>query len=505
MTGNTNPVKILFAASEAYPLIKTGGLGDVIYSLPRTLHKMGLDVRVILPAYRDIMEFNPELKIAGWLEVQGAGRSHPVRILESHDERLGVPVLLVDVADLFDRPGNPYTHPDGYDWPDNAERFTVFSRAAAQLASGTPDIGWRPDIVHAHDWQTGLIPAFLYHQKTAAPSIFTIHNLSYAGIFSHSEYTALGLPDDWWSSEGLEFHGNFSMLKAGLLYADHVNTVSPTYAKEILLAEFGNGFEGVLKSIRHKLGGLLNGIDQDIWNPKTDPELISNYSEKWQTFKGKRENKATLLKEMGIKPTTKKLQAPLLGLVSRLVEQKGIDLILDIIPKLLKTTDANLVILGAGQDYFERVLTMLAMQNPQRIAFHSGYSEELAHRIEAGADLFLMPSRFEPCGLNQLYSLRYGTPPVVHKTGGLADTVIDADKENIDNKTATGFVFDEPTPEALLTCLRRAFEVYNDKQSWRQIIRAGMQQDFSWTHSASEYAALYNKLLKTSSSHLLPK
>lgn len=491
-------MKILFAASEAYPLIKTGGLGDVIYSLPRTLHEMGQDVRVILPAYRDILEVNPELKIAGWVEIQGAGRSHPVRILESHDQRLGVPVLLVDIADLFDRPGNPYTHPDGYDWPDSAERYTVFSRAVAELSSGTPDIGWQPDIVHAHDWQTGLIPAFLYHQKDASASVFTIHNLSYAGIFSHTEYTALGLPDDWWSSEGLEFHGNFSMLKAGLLYADHVNTVSPTYAKEILLAEFSNGFDGVLKAISHKLSGLLNGIDQDTWNPKTDPDLACNYSEKWQTFKGKQENKAALLSEMGIRPTAKKLQAPLLGLVSRLVEQKGIDLILEIIPKLLKTTDANLVVLGAGQDYFERVLTTFAMENPQRIAFHSGYSESLAHRIEAGADLFLMPSRFEPCGLNQLYSLRYGTPPVVHRTGGLADTVVNASEENIASKTATGFVLDEPTPEALLTCLKQAFKVYNDKQPWRQIVHTAMCQDFSWTQSASEYVSLYNKLLKTS-------
>jgi len=489
-------MRILFAASEAYPLIKTGGLGDVIYSLPRALHEMGLDVRVILPAYRDILEFEPELKIAGWVEVQGAGRAHPVRILESYDERLGVPVLLVDVAELFDRPGNPYIHPDGYDWPDNAERFTVFSRAVAQLASGTPDIGWLPDIVHSHDWQTGLIPALLYHRKNTLANIYTIHNLSYAGIFSHVEYTNLGLPDDWWTSEGLEFHGNFSMLKAGLLYADQVNTVSPTYAREILTAEFSNGFEGVLKSISHKLSGLLNGIDQDTWNPKTDPELPSNYSEKWQTHKGKQDNKSALLAEMGIKPTTKKLHAPLLGVVSRLVEQKGIDLILEIIPELLKTTDANLVVLGTGQDYFERVLTMLARQNPQRIAFHSGYSEALAHRIEAGADFFLMPSRFEPCGLNQLYSLRYGTPPVVHKTGGLADTVVDTSEENIRNKTATGFVFNEPTAKALMSCLKRAFIVFEDKQNWRQIIRTAMQQDFSWKHSAEKYASLYNKLLE---------
>ena len=489
-------MKILFAASEAYPLIKTGGLGDVIYSLPRALQKMGVDVRVILPAYRKILKHKPELKIIGWLDVQGAGRTHPVRILESRDERLGVPLWLIDVAELFDRPGNPYTHPDGYDWPDNAERFTVFSRAVAQLANGEPGLGWRPDIVHTHDWQTGLVSAFLYHQPKSPASLFTIHNLSYAGIFSHAEYTALGLPDAWWSSEGLEFHGNFSMLKAGLLYADHVNTVSPTYAKEILSAEFSNGFEGVLKSIQHKLSGILNGIDQEIWNPRTDPELATNYSEKWHTFKGKRDNKAALLNEMGIGATEKKLQAPLLGLVSRLVEQKGIDLILDIIPQLLQTTDANLIILGAGQDYFERVLTMLAKQNPQRIAFHAGYSEPLAHRIEAGADLFLMPSRFEPCGLNQLYSLRYGTPPVVHKTGGLADTVIDASEENIRNKSATGFVFETPTADALFNTLQRAFKVYRNQPVWRQIIHTAMRQDFSWTHSAAEYARLYEKILQ---------
>jgi len=486
----------MFAASEAYPLIKTGGLGDVISGLPRALNNLDVDVRVVLPAYREILQYTREYRIAGWLDITGKGQQHSVRIIESKDDRLGVPILLVDTAGLFDRSGNPYSHPDGYDWPDNAERFTVFSHAVSLLASGTPDIGWKPDVVHTHDWQTGLISALLFHQKQPPINIFTIHNLSYAGIFSHAEYSALKLPEDWWSSEGLEFHGNFSMLKAGLLYADRVTTVSPTYANEILTPEFSNGFEGVLNAIKAKLSGIINGIDTDTWNPKTDEHLKENYSYKWHTFSGKKANKAALLTEMGLAADEKNLSAPLIGLVSRLVEQKGIDLIFDVIPDLIKNTNANLIFLGTGEDYFERVLLLHAAQNPERIAFHSGYSESLAHRIEAGSDLFLMPSRFEPCGLNQLYSLRYGTLPVVHRTGGLADTVVAADETTIKNKTATGFVFDSAEPQALYDCLVYALDTYKNQSVWKQMIHTAMQQDFSWDKSATAYFSLYQEALK---------
>ena len=294
------------------------------------------------------------------------------------------------------------------------------------------------------------------------------------------------------------------MLKAGLLYADRVTTVSPTYAKEILLSEFSHGFEGVLGSISDKLSGILNGIDMEVWNPQTDPQIKHHYSAKSSPLEGKQANKSALLSEMGMAKTKKNLSAPLIGLVGRLVEQKGIDLILDVIPDLMARTTVNLVILGTGQDYFERMLLHLAAQYRNRIAFHSGYSETLAHRIEAGADLFLMPSRFEPCGLNQLYSLRYGTLPVVHNTGGLTDTVVGANETTINNKTATGFVFNSPTPEALFTCLTSALELYQDQSIWKQKLCTAMQQDFSWEKSATAYKTLYAEVLSKSSTNIKP-
>ncbi len=484
-------MKVLFAASEAYPLIKTGGLGDVIYSLPRALNEAGADVRVILPAYRTLLEKAPESKIIAWMDVTGVGRTHSVRILESNDTSLGAPLYLVDCPQLFGRPGNPYQHPDGYDWPDNAERFAVFSRAVAALTSSAIDIGWQPDVVHCHDWQTGLIPALLKHQQDAPKAIYTIHNLAYGGISSHHDYISLGLPDLWWSAEGLEFYNNFSMLKAGIIYADQVTTVSPTYSKEILTPQFGYGFEGVLHSIEYKLSGILNGVDQEAWNPKSDSYLPSHYSYKWRTFKGKCDNKAALLTEMGLEATDERLHAPLIGFIGRMVEQKGIDLITEVIPHLIENSNASFIILGSGQDAYEYAFTELARRYPEQVLLYLGYSEGLAHRIEAGADLFLMPSRFEPCGLNQLYSLRYGTPPIVHRTGGLADTVVDTNGETILNNSATGFVFNEPSAAALQYTIERAITCYEDGDCWKQIVRTGMQQDFSWTKSAASYLTLY--------------
>ncbi|MEN8212768.1 MAG: glycogen synthase GlgA, partial [Pseudomonadota bacterium] len=486
-------MKILFAASEAYPLVKTGGLGDVIYSLPRTLKEAGADVRVILPAYRSVLEKAPESRIIAWMDVTGDGRTHSVRILESRDTSLGTPLYLVDCPELFGRPGNPYLHPDGYDWPDNAERYAVFSRAVAAISCSQPDIDWRPDVVHTHDWQTGLIPALLKHQEDAPRSVFTIHNLAYGGIFSYQDYINLGLPEYWWSAEGLEFHGNFSMLKAGLIYADQVTTVSPTYAREILTPQFGYGFEGVLHAIDYKLSGILNGVDQDAWNPKSDPYLPSHYAVNWRTFKGKCDNKAALLTEMGLEATDERLHAPLFGLIGRLVEQKGIDLVAEVIPRIIETSDASFIILGSGQDAYEYAFTALARRYPEQVLLYLGYSEELAHRIEAGADFFLMPSRFEPCGLNQLYSLRYGTPPIVHHTGGLADTVVDTNDETFAHKKATGYVFHEPTADALQHAIERAIGCYQNDYCWKQIVRTGMQQDFSWTQSAASYLSLYQQ------------
>lgn len=491
-------MKILFAASEAYPLVKTGGLGDVIHALPRALHHQGVDVRVILPAYRLLLEQINNLRIAGWLQVQGVGRMHEVRILETADHHLGVPLLLVDAPDLFDRSGSPYLHPDGYNWHDNAERFTVFSHAVAQLASSADILDWKPDVVHGHDWQTGLLPAFLKLIPDAPASVYTIHNLSYSGVFSHEEFAHLQLPGEWWSADALEFFGNFSMLKGGIVFSDKVTTVSPSYAQEIQTPGFGYGFDGVLRANHHKLRGILNGIDQDIWDPATDQHLADHYSVKHRYLAGKRRNKQALLKQLGIELPDDQLDTPLLGFIGRLVEQKGVDLLLQVIPYILDNHDARFVILGSGEKHFENALRELAALYPQRLLLTLGYSEELAHRIEAGSDLFLMPSRFEPCGLNQMYSLRYGTPPLVHHVGGLADSVVDATKETLANNTATGFVFHEPSAGAMLNGVERALNLYQKPARWHKLIRNAMTQDFGWTKSASEYMQLYKEISSVS-------
>jgi len=480
-------VNILFAASEAYPFIKTGGLGDVIHSLPVALNKLGNDVRLVLPAYRDVLASVDTLKDLGTIDVPGAGVRHKVRIIRAHEDILGDYLYLIDVPELFDRPGNPYVHSDGYAWPDNAERYTVFSRAVALLAKWVPGSSWRPNVVHCHDWQTGLVPAFLNMVHNAPVTIFTIHNLAYDGHFSQADFNNLGLPPAWWSAEYAEFYGGFSMLKAGMVFSDHVTTVSPTYAKEICTPEFGNRFEGVLGGLGDKLTGIINGIDLDIWNSQTDKYIVKNYSVDNKFTEGKSANKKDLLRTAGLAQSN----APLLGFIGRLVEQKGIDLITDMLPQLFESTDANMVLLGSGHMAYEIDLLNLAARYPERMHVHIGYSEELAHKIEAGADMFIMPSRFEPCGLNQMYSLRYGTPPVVNKTGGLADTVVDVSLKTLQDKTATGFVVKHADSEALYSTVLNALDMYKNKKLWQQLCKTAMQQELGWELSAHEYQKLY--------------
>jgi starch synthase len=480
-------VNILFAASEAYPFIKTGGLGDVIHSLPVALNKLGNDVRLVLPAYRDVLASVDTLKDLGTIDVPGAGVRHKVRIIQAHEDTLGDYLYLIDVPKLFDRPGNPYVHSDGYAWPDNAERYTVFSRAVALLAKWVPGSSWRPNVVHCHDWQTGLVPAFLSMVHNAPVTIFTIHNLAYDGHFSQADFNNLGLPPAWWSAEYAEFYGGFSMLKAGMVFSDHVTTVSPTYAREICTPEFGNRFEGVLGTLGDKLTGILNGIDLDIWNPQTDEYVAQNYSVDNKFIEGKFANKMDLLRRTGLAQS----DAPLLGFIGRLVEQKGVDLITDMLPQLFENTDANMVLLGSGHMAYEIDLINLAARYPERMHVHIGYSEELAHQIEAGADMFIMPSRFEPCGLNQMYSLRYGTPPVVNNTGGLADTVVDASLKTLHDKTATGFVVKHADSEALYSTILNALDLYKNNRLWQQLCKTAMQQELGWELSAHEYQKLY--------------
>jgi starch synthase len=440
------------------------------------------------------------LKELGFWDLPGAGVTHRVRLLQAHQDSIGDYLYLIDVPSLFDRPGNPYVHSDGFNWPDNAERFTVFSRAVAQMAKvGIPGSGWRPDVVHSHDWQTGLVSAFLSMSHPRPKTVFTIHNLAYDGHFSHADFTSLSLPPEWWTPDYVEFYGGFSMLKAGMVFADQVTTVSPTYAREICTPEYGYRFEGVLQSLGDKLSGILNGIDLDTWNPQTDGYLVQNYGitdkkAKQQWLSGKAANKQALLEEVGLAEAgSVETKVPLLGFIGRLVEQKGVDLITAMLPELFDTTDALVIILGSGHMSYEIELQLLAEKYPDRMHVHIGYSEALSHKIEAGSDLFLMPSRFEPCGLNQMYSLRYGTPPVVNFTGGLADTVTDATAMALEDKTANGFVFQNVNADALLTAVRRALAIYKKPAQWQQLCETAMQQELGWEASAKKYQALYNK------------
>ncbi|MFN3543871.1 MAG: glycogen synthase GlgA [Thiobacillus sp.] len=483
--------KILFVASEAFPLVKTGGLGDVLYSLPRALWDRGADIRLLLPGYRALLRQLDQVRILGWLDLRGAEGIVSTRILETRHPDFPFPLWIADCPPLFDRPGNPYVSATGSDWPDNAERFAVFARAAAQLGQDALELGWQPDVVHGHDWQAGLVAAFLHDVPSRPRTVFTIHNLAYGGHFSHTDFVRLQLPSQWWSPEGVEFHGGFSMLKAGIVYSDAVTTVSPTYAEEICTPEFGYGLDGLLRAVRYKLSGILNGIDTTLWNPSIDRHLPAHYSMS-RIQPGKRRNKQALLARFLPDVGDAAMQAPLIGFVGRLVEQKGIDWVLAAMPELLASTDAHFVLLGAGLAMYEHKFTQLAKQHPERVFVQIGYDEPLAHQIEAGADLFLMPSRFEPCGLNQMYSLRYGTPPVVFKTGGLADTVVDTTPETQEDATATGFVFDDPSVEGLIAAVRRALALFREPAQWRRLQQAGMRQSFDWSQSAAHYLDLYS-------------
>lgn len=481
-------MNILFAASEAFPFIKTGGLGDVVHSLPIALNNLGDNVRLVLPAYRDVLAGVDSLKVLATWDIPGVGVTHRVRVMQAHQDELGDYLYLIDAPALFDRPGNPYVHVDGRSWPDNAERFTVFSRAVAMLSLQVPGSKWKPDVVHCHDWQTGLVPAFLSEVPGAPSTVFTIHNLSYDGYFSYHEFTQLKLPSAWWSPDVVEFYGGFSMLKAGMVFSKHVTTVSPTYAKEICTPEFGYRYDGILRHMGSKLTGILNGIDLETWNPETDSFLAANYTATKNRIGAKRENKKDLLEYIGLTDS----DAPLLGFIGRMVAQKGVDLITAMLPELFNSSEVRMVILGSGDMVYESDLLELAKKFPDRLHVHFGYSEILAHKIEAGCDIFLMPSRFEPCGLNQMYSLRYGTPPIVHQTGGLADTVVNTTLLTLRNKTANGFVFYRSDAESLLSITRSALELFANHRLWQQVCRTAMQMDLGWDASARQYQKLYS-------------
>jgi starch synthase len=473
-------MEILFVASEVAPWSKTGGLGDVAAALPRALAARGHAVTVVSPRYGSI-----DPRAAGFVRRDGVLRirGEPAAAWV----RRGKPTFwLVEHERLFGARRGIYGE-HGRDFPDNAERFTFLSRAALALPGAT---GTRPQVVHANDWQTGLVPFLLRHEHAGDPhlaearTVFTIHNLAYQGVFPKDVVPHLGLPWDVFRLEAMEFYDRLSFIKAGLVFADVLTTVSPTYAREIRTPQGGHGLDALLRDRASDLHGILNGIDAAEWNPATDPHLPAHYSA--TALAGKGRCKAALQGEMGlpVRPGV-----PLAAVVSRLADQKGVDLLIAALPEVL-SRDAQLVILGSGEARSEQALLTAAAERRDRMAVRIGFDEGLAHRIEAGADLFLMPSRFEPCGLNQMYSLRYGTVPVVRAVGGLEDTVEDYDGWNV----GTGFKFRDYTPAALSLAVRRALEVYRDGRAWRGLMARGMAEDFSWDRSAVSYEALYRAL-----------
>ncbi|GAB6142284.1 glycogen synthase GlgA [Methylosoma difficile] len=475
--------KILFVASEAHPLIKTGGLADVAGSLPKALAELGQDIRILLPNYQAISS-RGDIRYLCSLRVDNRN----INLLETRIAGTDVLAWLIDYPAFFNYPGNPYLDANGEAWPNNDERFALFCKVAVEVAMNRIKQDWQPDIVHCNDWQTGLVPALLSLEDNRPASVFTLHNLAYQGVFPPESVGTLNIPSQLWQPEGLEFHQMLSFMKGGLVYADALTTVSPTYAQEIQTETYGCGLEGLLSYRHDKLIGILNGIDNDDWNPTTDDYLAANYSA--DQLAAQKTNKAALQQQMGL-PVDDSI--PVFGLISRLVEQKGIDLVIDCLPAAL-TMPMQFILLGAGDKSFESQLQNLAQQYPDKIAITLGYNEALAHQIEAGADVFLMPSRFEPCGLNQMYSQRYGTLPIVRKTGGLADTVVDAIPQNLANQTATGLVFSEASSGALLETIKRAITLYSLPNVWENMQQQAMQKDFSWQRSATQYLEVYGQI-----------
>lgn len=474
---------VLFATSEMAPWVKTGGLGDVAAALPAALHRGHQDVRVLLPYYPALRAAFPDAPCLAELPSL-APLLPPARLLGA--EAAGLPLLLLDCPSLFDRPGNPYLDGLGQDWSDNAVRFGLLSRVAALIGQPASPIGWQAEVVHVNDWQTALAPSFLAYQGGAA-SVITVHNIAFQGCFGREYLAGLGFPPHAWTLSGVEYHGLLSFLKGGLQHATLLSTVSPTYAREIQDEAFGYGLAPLLRHRAGSLRGILNGVDTDVWNPATDPELAVPYAA--NRLAAKRDNKAALQAQVGLEVSD---NLPLFGVVSRLTHQKGLDLLLGL-GERLAGLPAQLVVLGSGDKAMEAGFRDLAERHPGRIAVTLGFDEALAHRIEAGADIFVMPSRFEPCGLNQMYSLRYGTPPVVRATGGLADTVVDATFRTLAQKTANGFVFTEATPHDLWRALERAADAWSDKVNWLRIQQNAMRRDCSWEHAAREYLQLYRE------------
>jgi starch synthase len=493
------PLNILLVASEAVPFAKTGGLADVAGALPRELARLGHHVSLVMPGYSIIDATQHGLAPWGQLTVPTA--SGPRQATVERGVLSDATVPAGRQAQIFAVRHDPYFgrkglyQESGSDYADNLERFAFFCRAVMQLLLQFQDKAkWMPDMIHAHDWQTALCLAYLkilyldYIQRHSIGTLFTIHNLGYQGLFPASEYPTTGLPPSLFIPSGLEFYGSCNVLKSGLVYADLLSTVSHTYSREIQTPEFGFGLDGVIRERQDRLVGVVNGIDTDIWNPITDAHLPVRYSA--TDLSGKWECKRALQREM----TLPVKEVPILAVVSRLSAQKGLDLVAEIVPDLM-ALDVHLVLLGTGDTSAEAQWRSLQARYPDQLGLRIGFDEGLAHRIEAGADMFLMPSRYEPCGLNQLYSLRYGTVPIVRRTGGLADTVIPYTPITVKQRRATGFMFGEASAQALLNTVLLALWVYKDRTEWRGLMQAGMQTDVSWAGSAQAYEGVYRQTL----------
>ncbi len=480
-------MNILFVTSECAPWVKTGGLGDVSSALPRALAQIGHDVKLLIPAYGALIDLLPAGKEVAKISALGVW---PEARLVACKDKTNVTLLLLDCPELFEGTGGPYVDAAGRDHANSAKRFAFLGLIAAQIASSrSPLENWKCEVLHCNDWPSALAPAWLHGMQAhdqihRAPSVITIHNLAYQGQFPMETIDDLDLPEEWRSVDGAEFWGQMSFLKAGLQYADAITTVSPTYAREITREALGCGLDGLLRAKRDRLQGILNGVDTNEWNPATDVHLGTPYDA--STLQGKRANKRALQQRMGLTVSDERM---LFGVVGRLVSQKGIDLIAQAVPWVI-ANDCQLVMLGTGDSELESLLKSAALSHPESVAVNIGFSEELAHQIEAGADTFLMPSRYEPCGLNQMYSQIYGTLPVVHATGGLADSVVDF----LDD-SSTGFSMPDASLPALIAAMSQALLVYRQPKAWTQMQQRAMSMDFAWNASARKYVALYQSLM----------
>jgi len=470
--------RILMVAPEATPFAKTGGLADVIGALPAALHAAGENVAVVMPWYRSVRLASSPREALRDLRILLGPRTYTANIFETVER--GVTFYLVSCPALFNRPG---LYGDrSADYPDNHIRFGALCRAALDVARHL----FLPDILHCHDWQSALAPIYLRYAFSGDPTflgvrvLFTIHNLGYQGLFPPEALLDLGIGRDIFTPGILEFFGRVNLLKGGLYFSNFINTVSRGYAREIQTPELGFGLDGFLRARADRLSGIVNGVDYSEWNPETDANIARNYRS--SDLAGKAVCKRALLEQLGL--PTNQLQTPVIGMVSRMVDQKGFDLLVETADDLLKE-DVMFALLGSGEPRYERFFRNLAATHPDRVAVHIGYDELLAHRIEAGADMFLMPSLYEPCGLNQIYSLRYGTVPIVRAVGGLDDTIDET----------TGFRFADYTGAALLTAIRQALKAYAVPPAWQELIRRGMKKDFSWEKAAGEYVALYREIL----------